>query len=342
LLSAKLQIVSLSNPQRHHTVTVSKNHPNLTLRLLTILFTLATVDVFTQSIFYFDYQIDSSKFAQLEKMNNTAEKSYEDYVFFESPMIPLANSETKELLAKKSKLDLNYKNEIRAYIKFNDSFDTLKVLGYSLINYVKNKPIILYMLPLISIEHNTEPSDYMTITEVLYYSLRDYMKSGTKHRLIPAEYDLKNEFEILKPFFYSFTDAEWRLYRDPFNNESIVQDRMEAHHFVSNGDSIYISYNKFPIPEKMKFIFDTKVHLDSRIEYNHYEWHSNNMTNMLITFDFENIGLEFKSKNEIRSYWALYNDIQSFINRNETYKVACNLFFSEAIRNKFIAVEYNY
>lgn len=312
---------------------------NLKLSILTFLFTLAALFAESQNLFYFDYQIDSSRFNDLEKVNINAERNFKSFVFFDTPRIALTNSEAKELITDKSQYILDSKNEIRVYIQFNSSFDTLKILGYSTIYYIDDKSKIFYMLPLKVIELYVKPSTYMSITEVLYYSLRDFMKSGIDHRLIPIDYELKNEFEILKPFFYSFTQAEWRLYRDPFNEESMIKDRMEPHKFVSNSDSIYTSYNEFPFPEKIKYTLSTQVYLDSNIKFSSHELHYNNMSNMVVYFNYKHIGLEFKSNGITKSYWAFKNDIHYFINRNKTYRIACQLYFSSAIRSKFIPLD---
>ena len=104
---------------------------NLKLSILTFLFSLAALFAESQNLFYFDYQIDSSRFNELEKLNINAERNFKSFVFFDTPRIALTNSEAKELFTDKSQYNLDSKNEIRVYIQFNNSFNTLNIFGIS-------------------------------------------------------------------------------------------------------------------------------------------------------------------------------------------------------------------
>lgn len=56
---------------------------------------------------------------------------------------------------------------------------------------------------------------------------------------------------------------------------------------------------------------------------------------MVVSFNYEHIGLEFKSYNESKTFWVVNEDVQYYLRRYNMFKIATQLFFSSAIRNKF-------
>lgn len=331
-----------TNSSKRNCVYASVTNYEKTLKYKNLIFLLVLFSFggYCQGTFYFDCKVEANRFSELENLNDVAEKNLKDYVFFLNPQIALTNTESAELIFNKSNLDLLSKNEVRFYIQSNSSYDTLTVLGFSLIYYEKDIKTLFYMLPLITFENNISRSKYVSLTEVPYYSLREHLKDDRKLSYLNLELKINQDFDVLMPSYYLFTCPEVPIYYEPYNESSKLKNRWDAHKFISNSDSIDITYNNFPFPKTIKFTLNSSVHFDSLVEYNKYEWNTNKMSNLKIALKYDNIGLEFKSNKKTKTFWALNDNVQYYLKRNSSFQIATEIYFRSAIRNKLNAIYY--
>lgn len=294
-----------------------------------------------QNVFFFDINVNNEVLQQLDTYQSPAEKEIDKYVFFENPNIELPKLETIKTIEDKRKENLKQAGSIRIYLHLNTSFDTLIILGFSNNYKALNQSLPFdsvkryYMLSLISFETNLNSNQYQNLIEILTTLLKSHLKSDKLYDFENVRYHYLTHYKVLDPAFYLFTCPEVNIYYSPYDKSTILKNRREAHDFISNNNSFYISYNSFPSPKEILFTIRTKQVIDSTESINSNKQYIESLSNIKIEVNYEYIGLKYQSEDSTKVFWTNKDEVINYLNRWPSFYKAIDLFYFSAVREMF-------
>jgi len=276
--------------------------------------------------FYYDILVTDNDQKILNEVIKDAERKIEEYVFLKGAFGYLSKEDVSEIVHRKKTDVIPNSDSIRIYIQFNSTYDTLKIIGLS--QLFRNK-IEYFMIPLISFETNLKTKDYKLLDDLVIKKSNEYFQQASFKKF---SFDFKRSYSFLNSSFYLFTCAEVYLFEEPFNKNSEIKNRWEAHDYISKNQTIDISYYDFPNPQYIYFALKTSSLKDTippTSDYLNFKAISN--TNIVI--DYEYIGLSFDINNVNRTFWAETDYIESYLKDFNQFQTAIRFFYMTSIRD---------
>lgn len=304
------------------------------MRLLAILIFISLPSTtVSQTIFYADLKPSESDLLELVKFAEEYERNG-SYFHYDEYGYGLVKSEYEYIKQAKSQKPLNPSENLRIYVWLPDSFDTLYILGYSLIyNIEELKSSIYFIHSLESFQNHLTTKDFESLLDILNRNIIQFITVDKAIECVNTTYEFKENYNILDPCFYLFTCPEVYLYERPFDSNPRAD--WEAHNFISNKKSVEIDYYNFPTPSNVRFALITKQIVSKSASEQIPDWIKLE-SNVALVLEQKFVGLTFINKSETKIFWAEKSYIDEYLKDFPTFFVAMDLFYKMSIRELFL------